>query len=242
MICLLMKRASKIVGILYLCLEAALFLALIIFQCLAISGGYRIYNQEGPYAPYIGAFQIALTAVTFCFVAFLFFSKGEKPKTRVDLAPLYALSILVADVFFSFSPFPLGGHIGFLCAYIVFFVIRKGRWKEGLLALVGGSLALVVFWAIGKLSPNIGVDCYLGAILICNAAMMWYRFGKKKEKHLLPICIALTLLLLSDGSIAVRAFVRSFPLNHVIAMIVWPTYVAADILLAISYRSFKAKE
>lgn len=241
MISLLMERRRKAFNIIYLVLEAALFLALLVFQILSMVGGYRVYNQEGPYSPYIGAFQIGLTAVTFVFVLYVFFAHKDKPRSLVDLAPLYALSILVADFFFSLSPYPLGGHIGFLCAYILFFVMRKGHWVEGLVTLVVGSIALVVFWLIGKLSLDIGLDCFLGATLLCNVIMMWVRYGKKKERHILPLCIALTLLVLSDGSIAVRAFVTSFPANHIISMFVWPTYVAADVILAFAYQYHKSK-
>jgi hypothetical protein len=50
------------------------------------------------------------------------------------------------------------------------------------------------------------------------------------------------LLLLSDGSIALRTFTSSFPANHILAMITWPTYVIADVLLAFWYLDSKEKE
>ena len=224
---------------LYVLFEGLLFLALLVFQCISIANGYRIYNQEGPYYPFIGAFQISLTALTFLFALRIFFIKKDKGRTRLDLFPCYFLFILIADVFFSFTAIPLGGHIGFLCAYILFFFIRKGHWVEAIIALCGGSAALIVIALIGKLTPTLGVDCYLGAMLICNMASLWIRFGRQKKKELLPVCIALTLIVLSDGSIALRTFVTSFPANHIIALITWPTYIVANILLALHYAHSK---
>ena len=220
---------------LYVALECGLFLALLAFQIITISKGYRIYNQEGPYSLYIGIFQISLTSLTFLFGLFVFFAYRKDRKTRLSLFPLYFLAILIADVFFSFSPVPIGGHICFLVAYILFFFIHKGKWWEGLLALGLGGMAMAVMSIIGKLSPSVGVDCFLGAVLICNMAACWVNYGKGKDKNLLPVCIALTLIILSDGSIAVRAFLTSFPINHVFALITWPTYVAGDIILAFTY-------
>lgn len=232
-------KKRPIVEWVYVILEAGLFLALLTFQCFSIVEGYSIYNYGGPYSPYISAFQVALTAVTFLFAIYVFFYQKGAPKTRHDLFLLYFLFILIADFFFSFSHYPIGGHIGFLCAYVVFFFIRKGKWYEGLIALGGGLVALLIFAFLRKLTPAIGVDCFLGAILLLNVIMMWVRFGKEKRKDLLLVCIALSLLLISDGSIALRTFITSFPANHIIAMITWPTYVAADILLAFWYLNRK---
>lgn len=228
----IMKRGFFIV---YCAIEAILFVTLLVFQSLTAAGGYAVFDRSAPYGLPIGILQVSLTVTSLLFACIILFSKRNVKRERMDLFPFYFLLITIADIFFSLTPYALGGHIGFFLAYLLFFFLRKGRlWELGI-ALLFGAAALVMFIVLKKMKPAIGVDCFLGGVLFINALFSFLSYRKEKGKRFLVFGIALCLILISDASIAGRTFVTSFPANHIIAFLTWPTYLVGNGMLLYSY-------
>ena len=221
--------------LIYIIVEVALLLTLVGFQIATVIQGYKVYDKSAPlFYPYIALFQVGLTFISLAFALLEFII--SKRKRAYFVWPLYFLIISIADIFFSLTPYVLGGHIGFACAYLLFLCYRKPKRFEYIIYGVLIAAGISILAIVKKLSPMIGVDIALGVILVSNLVATWIKYGKSKDKNIRLFAIALTIIVISDLTIALRAVVSNpLALNYAISLITWPTYIAGNILLVIAF-------
>ena len=229
--------------LIYLVAQVCLFIALAVFQMIAIIKGKLVFDRAFELFPVIGGIQILLTAVSFIFSVIIFLLKRKEGMTLFDLFPIYFLFALVADVFFSATKFSIVGHICFLICYLVFMVMRKSKFYEYIGIDIIGIIAAIVLIIAKKYSVQMNVDIVLGALLILNCAMMWIKFAKSKDKSLLYLSIGVSLIFISDLTIGLRtALPNSLIGGNVIGLLTWPTYLIGNALFLYYYANFSRQE
>ena len=217
----------------YIAIEFILLTALLTVQILTAVKGFMINDKSGPlFYPYSASFQLSLTIVSFIY-ALITFILSNKKKVFFIL-PLYFLIISIADVFFSWTPYSIGGLIGFLCAYLLVFICRKPKYYEYIIAGSLIAISIVILIIIKAFTPAMAVIMSLGVILTMNMITTWIRYFRTRDKNLLLIAIAFALIFISDLCVGLRAMVLNpIALNHIISFIVWPTYVIGNVLIII---------
>lgn len=228
-----MKKKSYLA---YLIVEAILYISLFVFQLLtAFKGGY-IFDKSGPYFNVIKILQVTLTGVSLVFVLLYFLFKKNKKLELDDLFVIYFILIFIADIFFSLTKYIFVGHIMFLLAYLTFMIVRKARFYEYFIPLGSGTILLIVLTIMKKLNLQLGIDCYLGSVLLFNFIMCFINYMKNKSKTNLILLIALSLILISDLSIALRTIVlKPYFINCIISFLTWITYIFGNFLLIKKY-------
>ena len=217
----------------YLVAEVVLFLVLLGFQIAQIVKGYAIFDHAGPFFGHIGDLQFALTCVSLAFCIACFLKAGERE--RFDLFPFYFLATVLADFFFSFTNLGFIGHIFFFIAYFLFAFMRKAKWWEYLVALSIGGLALGLLAILGKLTVSTGIDAFLAGAILVNLVATWSNRLSKIDKGSLLLPLGVSLVFLSDASLAIRTFLPISPLGHAVALLTWPTYIAANVIFNLFY-------
>ena len=233
------SRLSK----LYLITELLLFIALMVLQILLITQGKYIWDKESNLWDGIAGIKVALTSVSFTVVVITFIINRNKEKSLLDLLIIYFILTVTADVFFSFSTIKWIPHFLFLLTYILFIFIRNGKWYEVFIPLVIGLVAFLILWLGLNRDLIISlIDSLLGATLIFNMVMCFYKFFKTKDSLYLYFSIALVLIIISDLSIALgTAILKPMTVNHVICLFNWPCYICGNILIVSNYIVHKNK-
>ncbi len=221
----------------YICIEAILLIALIVLQCIQISQGRYVDDKLSDIWTPIGISKVSLTATSLIVVLIHFIFKYKEGLSTLDLLVIYYSLTVTADIFFSFTNIIWLPHLLFLITYLLFIFIRKGKWFETLIPLGVGVIIFLVLWLALKMNPLMSlIDSCLGATLIFNCVMCWYKYSKTKDQFYLYFAIGVTLILISDLSIAVASKVLNpMVINHIISMINWPFYVSGNVCIVCNY-------
>ena len=223
----------------YLIIQACLFVLLLVFQIIIISKGRLVFDRTAPLFPFVGSLQIALTAMSFAFSMIIFFSKRKEGMTLFDMFPIYFFFALTADIFFSGINIVLVGHICFLICYIIFLVMRKPKIFEYIAIAVVGVTSAIILLLMKKYSIQMNIDIVIGVLLVLNCVMMWIKYIKTKDKGFLYLAIGVSIILISDSTIAVRGIASgSLVFGNIVSLITWPTYIVGNALFLYFYSIF----
>lgn len=235
---------SRKLSIIYISIEAVLLTILMVLLFVLLSQGRYIDDKSAPLWPFVGAMKVSLTAVSLLTVIVGRILFRKKKWAVIDLFGIYFLLTVTADVFFSFGNINWVPHLLFLCTYFIFLFIRRGKWFEVFIPLGVGLVAFLVLYLAAKMDPLMAcIDSLLGATLIYNCVCCWIRYGKGKERFFLIFAIAVTLILVSDLTVAITGKMRHpMWLNNVIGLFNWPLYASGNVLFVTHYLRLKEEE
>ena len=224
----------------YQLIEVLLFIALFIFQIVYISNEIKLADKNNSLFTPIAIFHVSLTFISFLYAIYLYFATKKMSKIRSDLYCIYFLFALIADIFFSFTSLTFIGHIFFVLAYLLIMFIRKAKLYEYIGVLLVGIISIIIFIILNKLTPIIGIDCFLAPILIWNMIMGIINYKKEKNKKNLVFLLAVSLAFISDLSIGLSTLLnKNIYISNTFSFFVWPTYILACVLFNYNYKLAK---
>lgn len=231
------SKLSKI----YLSIEVLLLMALLVLQVIVMVQGHYISDQSVSLWPPIGILKVSLTFISLLTVVLTFIINRDKGVSTLDLLVVYFTLTVTADILFSFSNLVWIAHLLFAITYLLFIFIRKGKWFELFIPLGVALVSFLILWLAVKMNPlTASIDSIVGAALIFNVVMCWYKWNKTKDKFYLYFAIGVTFILVSDLSIAVSSFIKnSMVLTNSVLLINWPFYVSGNIFIVCNYLLFK---
>ena len=233
------SKLSKI----YLSIEVLLLVALLVLQVIVMVQGHYISDQSVSLWPPIGILKVSLTFISLLTVVLTFIINRDKGVSILDLLAVYFTLTVIADILFSFSNIVWVAHLLFAITYLLFIFIRKGKWFEIFIPLGVALVSFLILWLAVKMNPlTAPIDSIVGAALIFNVVMCWYKWNKTKDKFYLYFAIGVTFILVSDLSIAVSSFIKNpMVLSNSILLINWPFYVSGNIFIVCNYLLSKCQ-
>lgn len=224
----------------YIGIEATLYLALLVLQIVFLSQGYNLLDKSTKIFPILGGVQVGISAVSFIFAFFILFIYRKNELIISDLFTIYFSLIFIADIFFSTSPFLVVAHFMFVAAYILFMIIRKAKYFEYILVAVISSVLFFLLKFVLKMDILYSIaDSLLATLLILNCITCWLQFVKNKNRRNLLLSLAVSIILISDLTIAIRVQKIGPVLSNFFYFLTWPTYIAGDIMFLTIYFTDK---
>ena len=227
----------------YLGIEILLFIGLLISQIIYMANGILLTNKNHDLFISIIIFHVALTLASLVYAIYIFCENRNKKRIVEDLSVLFFVFAFIADIVFSFEAITFIGHIFFILAYLTIMLVRKAKIYEYIITTGIGIVALVVLIIMNKLTLLLGLDCFLVPILGLNMIMCIINYVKDKSYAKLLLMIATIMSFVSDVTIGLSYVVTSSAIVvNTFALMTWPTYIAACVLVNKYYEIRRVSE
>lgn len=216
----------------YVLIEILIFISLLVFQIIRLNKGLYVFRGQDDYFFTMGVIKVCLTYVSFCYALINFFNYPNMKKQKEGLIFIYMFMILVADIFFSLTPYSVVGHVIFLVCYLMMLYIRGAKRLEYIIAAALMVVAEVVLGFTIKFDFTFAIDIAVCVVVVTNTIGQAYKYIKFKDKIDLTLLLYTIFVLISDLCIVLSAKITSpVIINHIASLLIWPTYIIDVILL-----------
>ena len=230
---------KKIGKYIFLALEMALMITIIVFQTLTITVNDDLVKNTPNIYPIVKWLYIISTLLAFIFsliCGIYSIKKTHIPaKERTHVLVIYLFVNLIADIFFN-TLGTLAGFIVFIFSYLLIGIMIFRKKYELIIRGVAYVILVALALIIPKARNSLGIiGSIILATLLSNIVILLVQYAKTKDKSILILLISQFLALLSDLSMVGRSQLSNEIASNVFGYIVWITYILANSLIALAY-------